>query len=152
MSLPLHGKLVYQDLQTDPERDIQNYSAAIYQKMKQDTQAYNFSHAIPTACNTGQSAAGSASKVLKEEQPLAASFGITDRTLEAESGTVSGIPTPTHTSANHETEDSDVMIVATTPAPECQALVEILVHWGMVNQTTHDFWCFSILKINFLTY
>ena len=56
MSLPLHGKLVYQELQTDLERDIQIYSAAIYQKIKQDAQAYNFSHVIPTAHNTGQSA------------------------------------------------------------------------------------------------
>ena len=76
---------------------------------------------------TGQSAAGSASEVLKEEHPLGVSFGITDRTLEDDSGTVSGIPVPSCTSADCETEDSNVMIVATTPAPKGQALVEIPV-------------------------
>ena len=81
--------------------------------------------AIPTVLITRQSAAGSATEVLKEKHPSGVSFGITDRTLEGDSGIVSGIPVPSHTSANCETEDSDVMIVATTPAPKCQALVEI---------------------------
>ena len=72
-------------------------------------------------CSTGQSAAGSANEVLKGEHQSGISFGITDGTLEGDSG----IPVPSHTSANHETEDSDVMIVATTPAPKHQALVEI---------------------------
>ena len=75
--------------------------------------------------STGQSAAGSASEVLKEEHPSGVSFGITDGTLEGDSGIVSGIPVTSHTSANCETEDSDVMIIATTPAPKRQALVEI---------------------------
>ena len=127
IKLPFHGKLVYQELQTDLERGIQNYLSAVYQKIKQNAQAHNFSDAIPTVHSAGQSAAGSASEVLKEEHPLAVSFGITDRTLEGDSGTVSGIPAPSHTSADCETENSDVMIVATTPAPECQALVEIPV-------------------------
>ena len=127
IKLPLHGELVYQELQTDVEKAIQDHSVAIFQKIKQDAQAYNFSDAIPIACSTGQSAAGSASEVLKEEHPLGVSFGITDRTLEGDSGTVSGIPVPSHTSADCGTEDSDVMIVATTPAPEHQTLVEIPV-------------------------
>ena len=38
---------------------------------------------------------------------------------------VSGIAVPSRTSGDHETEDSDVMIVSTTPAPEHQALAEI---------------------------
>ena len=38
---------------------------------------------------------------------------------------VSGIVIPSHISGDHETEDSDVMIVSTTPATECQALTEI---------------------------
>ena len=53
------------------------------------------------------------------------SFGVTDRTLEDDSGVVSGIAIPHCTSRDHETEDSDVMIVSTTPATECQALFKI---------------------------
>ena len=64
---PLHGKVVYQELQIDLEKAIQDHSSAVFQQIKQDAQAYNFSDAIPTACNTGQSAAGSATEVLKEE-------------------------------------------------------------------------------------
>ena len=86
-----------------------------------------FLRCLPTTCNTGQSAAGSACEVLKEEHPLAVSFGITDGTLDCDSGTVSGIPIPSHTSANCEMEDNDVMIVASTSAPEHQVLVEIPV-------------------------
>ena len=56
---------------------------------------------------------------------MAVSFGITDGTLKGDSGAISGVPVPSHTSADHETEDSDVMIVATTLAPECTALAEI---------------------------
>ena len=126
MKLPLHGELVYQELPTDLEKAIQNHASAVFQKIKQDVQAYNFSAAIPTVHNTGPSAtAGSATEVLKEEHPSDVSFGITDRTLDSDSGVVSGIAIPSHTSANHETEDSDVMIVATTPTPEHQALMEI---------------------------
>ena len=55
------------------------------------------------------------------------SFGVTDGTLEDDSDVVSGIAIPSHTSGDHETEDSDVMIVSTTPAPEHQALAEIPV-------------------------
>ena len=55
---------------------------------------------------------------IKEEHPSGISIGITDGTLEGNSGIVSGIPVPIHISANPETEDSDVMIVGTTPAPE----------------------------------
>ena len=118
---------MYQELQTSLEKAIQDHSVAIFQKIKQNAQAYNFLDTIATVHNTGQSAAGSASEVLKEEHPLAVSFGITDRTLEDDSGTVSSIPIPSGTSANCETEDSDVMIVAITSAPECQVLVEIPV-------------------------
>ena len=126
MQLPLHSELVYQKLQTDLEKAIQDHSSAIFQKIKWDAKAYNFSDAIPTAHNTGPSAAaGSATEVLKEEQPSGISYGIADRTLDSNSGIVSGIAVPSHTSADHETEDSDVVIVATTPAPEHQALMEI---------------------------
>ena len=128
MKLPLHGELVYQKLLTKLEKAIEDHSSAIFQKIKQDVQAYNFSAAISTACNTGPSAAaGSATEVLKEEHPSGISFGMADRTLDSDSDIVSGIAIPSHTSANHETEDSDVMIVVTTPPPEHQALVEILV-------------------------
>ena len=128
MKLPLHGKLVYQELPTDLKKAIQDHSSAIFLKIKQDVQAYNFSAAIPTAHNTGPSAAaGSATEVLKEEHPSGISLGIADRTLDGDSGIVSGTAIPSHTSADCETEDSDVVIVATTPAPEHQALVEIPV-------------------------
>ena len=141
MVLPLHGELVYQELQTDLEKTIQDCSSAIFQKIKQDAQAYNFSDAIPTACNTGPSAAaGSTSEVLKEEHPSGLSFGITDGTLDSDSDIVSGIAIPSHTSADCETEDSDVVIIATTPAPEHQALWRFLYHswpempnqWGLL--------------------
>ena len=49
MELPLHGELVYQELQTDLEKVIQDHTVAVFQKMKQDAEAYNFSDAIPTA-------------------------------------------------------------------------------------------------------
>ena len=128
MELPLHGELVYQELQTDLKKAIQNHTVAVFQKINQDAEAYNFSDAIPTACNTGPSAAaGSATEVLREEHLSGISFGIADGTLDGDSGVVSGIAIPSHTSADHEAEDSDVVIVATTPAPECQALVEIPV-------------------------
>ena len=126
MKLPLHGKLVYLELLTDLEKAIQDHASAIFQKIKQDVQAYNFSAAIPTAQNTGPIAtAGSATEVLKEEHPSGITFGIAEGTLDGDRSIVSGIAIPSCTSANHETEDSDVMIVVTTPAPEHQALVEI---------------------------
>ena len=128
MELLLHGKLVYQELQTDLEKGIQDHSAAVFQKIKQDAEVYNFSDAIPTAHNSGPSTAtGCAAGVFKEEHPSGIAFGIADRTLGCDSGIVNGIAIPSHTSANHETEDSDVVVVATTPASECQALVEIPV-------------------------
>ena len=130
MELPLHGELVYQELQTDFKKAIQDLTVAVFQKIKQDTEAYNLSDVIPTAHNTGPSAAaGSAAEVLRKEHPSGISFGITDGTLDGDSGIVSGIAIPSHTSANCETEDSDVVIVATTPAPEYQALVEIPILW-----------------------
>ena len=52
MQLPLHGELVYREIPTDLEKAIQDHSAAIFQKIKQDAQAYNFSDVIPTAHNT----------------------------------------------------------------------------------------------------
>ena len=36
MKLPLHGELVFQELWTDLEKAIQDYSSAIFQKIKQD--------------------------------------------------------------------------------------------------------------------
>ena len=128
MKLPFHSQLVYQELQTDLKKAIQDHAVAVFQKIKQDAEAYNFSDAIPTAHNTGPSAAASsAAEVLREEHPSGISFGIVDGTLDGDSGVVSGIAIPHCTSADHEAEDSDVVIVATTPAPECQALVEIPV-------------------------
>ena len=125
IELPLHSEVVYQELQTDLEKAIQDHSSAVFQKIKQDAQAYNFLDAISTACGTGQPATGSATEVQKEEHPSGISFGITDGTLEGDSGAVNGIPVPSHTSADCETEDSDVVFIPTTPAPECQALMEI---------------------------
>ena len=72
---------------------------------------------------------GSAAEVLRKEHPSGISFGITDGTLDGDSGIVSGIAIPSCTSADCEAEDSDVVIVVTTPAPECQALVEIPILW-----------------------
>ena len=71
MELPLHGELVYQELQTDLEKAIQDHAAAVFQKIKQDAEAYNFSDAIPITRNIGPSAA----EVLREEHPLGISFG-----------------------------------------------------------------------------
>ena len=124
MELPLHGELVYKELQTDLEKAIQDNSSAIFQEIKQGAPTDNFSSAIPTARGTVPTAAGSALDVLREEYPSDISFGVTDGTLEDDSGMVSGIAIPSCTSGDHETEDSDVMIVSTTPAPECQALAE----------------------------
>ena len=98
---------------------------AVFQKIKQDAWAYNFSDAIPSVLGTGQPTAGSATEVLREEHPSGISFDIMDGTLEGDSGTVSDIPVPSHTLADRETEDSDVVFVATTPATEHQALMEI---------------------------
>ena len=125
MELPLHGELVYQELQTDLEKAIQDSSSAILQKIKQGALTDSFSGAIPTAQGTVPSTAGSASDVLREEYPSGMSFGVTNRTLEDDSGVVSSVAIPSHTSGNHETEDSGVIIVSTTPATKCQALAEI---------------------------
>ena len=130
MELPLHSELVYQEFQTDLKKAIQDHAAVVFQKIKQDAEAYNFSDAIPTACNTRPSAAaGSSAEVLRKEHPSGVSFGITDGTLDGDSGIVSDIAISSHTSANHEAEDSDVLTVATTPAPEHQALVKIPIPW-----------------------
>ena len=49
MELPLHGELVYQELQTDLEKAIQDNSSAIFQKIKQGVPTDSFSSTIPTA-------------------------------------------------------------------------------------------------------
>ena len=49
MELPLHGELVYQELQTDLEKAIQDNSSAIFQKIKQGALTDSFSGAIPAA-------------------------------------------------------------------------------------------------------
>ena len=49
MELPLHGELVYQELQTDLEKAIQDNSSAIFQKIKQDAPTDSFFGTIPTA-------------------------------------------------------------------------------------------------------
>ena len=125
MELPLHRELVYQELQTDLEKAIQDNSSAIFQKIKQGALTDSFSGTIPTAQGIIPSAAGCVSDVLREEYPSGISFGVTDRTLEDDSGVVSGIAIPSHTSGDHETEDSDVMIISTTPVTKCQALPKI---------------------------
>ena len=130
IELPLHRELVYQELQTDLEKAIQDNSSAIFKKIKQGAPTDGFSNTIPTAQGTIQSAAGSASDVLREEYPSGISFGVTNRTPEDDSGVVSGIAIPSHTSGDHETEDSDVVIVSTTPATEYQALTKIPYHDG----------------------
>ena len=84
MELPLHGELVYQELQTNLEKAIQDNSSAIFQKIKQSALTDSFSGAIPTAQGTMPSAAGSASDILREEYPSGVSFGVPDRTLEDE--------------------------------------------------------------------
>ena len=48
MELPLHGELVYQKLQTDMEKAIQNNSSAVFQKIKQGAPTDSFSGTIPT--------------------------------------------------------------------------------------------------------
>ena len=68
---------------------------------------------------------GSATEVLKEEHVSGISFGIADSTLDGDSVVVSDMTIPSHTSGEREVEDSDVMIVATTPAPDHQSLMEI---------------------------
>ena len=117
MELPLHRELVYQELQPDLEKAIQDNSSAIFQKIKQGALTDSFSGPIPIA--------GSASDVLREEYPSGVSFGVTDRTLEDDSSVVSSIVIPSHTSGDHETEDSDVVIISATPATESQALTKI---------------------------
>ena len=147
MELPLHSELVYQELQTDLKKAIQDHAAAVFQKIKQDAEAYNFSDTIPTTCNTGLSAAtGSAAEVLRQEHPSGISFGITDGTLDGDSGIVSGIAIPSHTSADHEAEDSDVVTVVAIPAPEYQALVEIPGDTKPVGSAPRNF--FKLLQLN----
>ena len=129
MELPLHRELVYQELQTDLEKAIQDNPSAIFQKIKQGVPTDNFYDAIPTAWGTVPSDAGSASDVLREQYPSGISFGVIEGTLQDDSGVVSGTAIPSHTSGDHETEDGDVMIVSTTPAPECQVLAEMTISW-----------------------
>ena len=64
---------------------------------------------------------------VKEEQQSGALFCIMDATLEGDSGVISGVPGPSHVSADHETEDSDVVLVSTKPPSSCPALTEILI-------------------------
>ena len=49
MKLPLHGELVYQELQTDLEKAIQDNSSAVFRKIKQGAPTDSFSGTIPTA-------------------------------------------------------------------------------------------------------
>ena len=85
----------------------------------------NFFSAIPTACGSGLSTAGSATEVLKEEHISSTSFGVADGTLENNSGMVSGIAVASHISGDCEAEDSDVMFISTTPAHVCQVFSEL---------------------------
>ena len=116
---------MYQELQTNLKKAIQDNSSAVFQKIKQGAPTDSFSSAIPAAQGTIPSAADSALDVLREESPSGVSFGVTDRTLEDDSGVVSGIAIPSHNSGDHEVEDSDVIIISTTPATQCKALAEI---------------------------
>ena len=49
MELPLDRELVYQELQTDLEKAIQDNSSAIFQNIKQGVPTDSFSSTIPTA-------------------------------------------------------------------------------------------------------
>ena len=123
--LPLHGEVVYPELQTDLEKAIQDNAAAVFGKIRQGIPAYTFSRAIPTAHGNGQLVTGSAVGVLKEEHPTGTSFGDVEETLEEEGGVVSGITAPSQVSGGQEIEDSNVVIVGSTTGCDHPALAEI---------------------------
>ena len=74
----------------------------------------------------GQLVTSSAVGVLKEH-PTGTSFGVVQETLEEEGGVVSGITTPSQVSGGQEIEDSNVIIVGSTPGCNRPALAEIPV-------------------------
>ena len=86
--LPLHGELVYPELQTDLEKAIQDNAAAAFGKIRQGTPADTFSRAITTVHGNGHLVTGSAVGVLKEEHPTGTSFGVVEETLEEEGGVI----------------------------------------------------------------
>ena len=86
--------------------------------------ADTFSRAIPTVHGNGQLVTGSAAGVLKEEHPTGTSFGVVEETLE-EGGVISGITAPSQVSGGQEMEDSNVIIVGSTPGCNHPALAEI---------------------------
>ena len=122
--LPLHGEVVYPELQTDLEKAIQYNGAAMFGKIRQGMPADTFSRAIPTVHGNGQLVTGSAAGVLKEEHITGTSFGVVEETLEEEGGVVSGITAPSQVSGGQEMEDSDV-IMGSTPGCNRSVLVEI---------------------------
>ena len=123
--LPLHGEVVYPELQTDLEKAIQDNVATVFGKIRQGMPTDTFSRAIPTVCGNGQLVTGSAVGVLKEEHPTGTSFGVVKETLEEEGGVVSGITSPSQASGGQEIEDSDVIIVGSTPGCNHPALMKI---------------------------
>ena len=96
--LPLHGEVVYPELQTDLEKAIQDNVATMFGKIRQGMPADTFSRAIPTVHGNGQLVTSSAVGVLEEEHPAGTSFGVIEETLEEEGGVVSGITAPSQVS------------------------------------------------------
>ena len=116
---------MYPELQTDLENAIQDNAAAMFGKIKQGTPADTFSRAIPTVHGNGQLVTGSAVGVLEEEHPTGTSFGVVKETLQEEGGVISGITAPSQVSGGQDIEDSDVILVGSTPGCDRPALVEI---------------------------
>ena len=125
--LPLHGEVVYPELQTDLEKAIQDNAAAVFGKIRQGTPANTFSRAIPTVCGNGQLVTSSAVGVLKEEHPTGTSFGVVEETLE-EGGVINGITAPSQVSDGQELEDSNVIIVVLLLAVIILLLQRFLCH------------------------
>ena len=105
--LPLHGEVVYPELQNDLEKAIQDNAATVFGKIRRGMPADTFSKAIPTACGNGQLVTSSTVGVLEEEHPSGTSFGVVKETLEEEGGVISGITAPSQVSGGQEIEDTD---------------------------------------------
>ena len=125
--LPLHGEVVYPELQTDLEKAIQDNAATVFGNIRQGMPANTFSRALPTVHGNGQLVTGSAVGVLEEEHLTGTSFGVVKETLDEEGGVVSGITASSQVSGGQEIEDSDMIIVGSTPGCNHPALAEIPV-------------------------
>ena len=125
--LPLHGEVVYPELQTNLEKAIQDNATAVFGKIRQGIPANTFSRAIPTAHGNGQLVTSSAVGVLEEEHPAGTSFRVVKETLVDDGEIISGITSPSQVPGGQEMEDSDVIIVGSTPGCNHPALAEIPV-------------------------